>query len=380
MKQLILLTLLIFSSTLSSQTTYTYTGIGDWTEQTNWAPSYPGTTISETDEVIITIGSEVTASSTIINGKITINGDLETRSTFTINGELIINGYLNNRSTLAINGTAINNGTHQSSSFFYIYGVYTNKATLSLSSISEIYPGGVLNNENTITGVYLFNNGTLNNTATYTNTYYLLGDNNVHTSDFTNNKVLSAGDDFNTVGTYNFNANLTLSGGSTLITNIKSTTEADLININKTATIGGKLEVILLEDYDPAIGTTFTILEATSVTGTFSSLEYPDLGTDKTFAITYNTDSVILKVTTTLSINADNTLDNNIVVYPNPASDILYIDHVNTNEDIIMYSAIGAKIKTIPLTLGKNSIDLSGLKKGMYILIINNKAHKFVKN
>ena len=380
MKQLLLLTILFFFKSLSAQTTYTYTGIGEWTEEANWSPSYPGTTISENDEVIISTDSEVVVMSASINGNLTINGNLETQYSLTINGELIINGYLYSRTTLIINNTCINNGIHQSNSLIKIYGVYTNKGTLTLSSISNIYPGGVLNNEGSLTSIYLYNNGTLNNTGTYTNDLNLLGDNNLHTSDFTNTHNLIPGVNSYTIGTYNFDANLNLTNGSILITEIESVTEADLVSVNETATIGGKLEVSLLEDYDPAIGTTYTILQANSITGTFTTVEYPDLGTDKEFSITYNTDNIVLEVVaSTLSIDPDNELSN-FVIYPNPASGILNINNINAVSQIDIYSVLGQKIKTLTLNIGQNSIDVSHFKNGIYMLAINKNLYKFIKN
>ncbi|MGJ8548394.1 T9SS type A sorting domain-containing protein [Winogradskyella wichelsiae] len=380
MKQLLLLTILIFSKSLSAQTIYTYTGIGDWTEETNWSPSYPGTTISENDEVIISTDSEVVVMSASINGKLTIDGNLETQHFLTINGELIINGYLYSRTTLTINNTSINNGIHLSNSVIKIYGVYTNKGTLTLSSISNIYPDGVLNNEGALTSFNLYNNGTLNNTGTYTNNLNLFGDNNIHISDFTNNHNLIPGGNSYIIGTYNFDANLSLADNSILITEIESATEVDLVNVNETATIGGKLEVTLLEDYDPAIGTTYTILQANAITGTFSDIEYPDLGTDKEFSITYNTDNIVLEVVdSTLSIDSDNELSS-VSIYPNPTSGILNINNTNTISQIAIYSVLGQKIKTLTLSIGNNSIDISHLKKGVYMLLIDKNLYKLIKN
>ncbi|NRR91419.1 T9SS type A sorting domain-containing protein [Winogradskyella undariae] len=380
MKQLLLLTILIFSKSLSAQTIYTYTGIGDWTEETNWSPNYPGIIISETDEAIISTDSEVSLLYGTINGKLTINGELETSSTLTINGELTINGYLNNRSTLTINGTATNNGTHLSSSFLRIYGQYTNKETLTLNSFSYIYPDGVLNNETSMTSILFYNDGTLNNTGTYINNSSLYGNNNIHTSDFVNTKNLIPGSNSNSIGTYNFDANLSLISSATLTTEIESTTEVDLVNVNETATIGGKLKVNLLEDYDPAIGTTYTILQANAITGTFSSIEYPDLGTNKEFSITYNTDNIVLEVVeSTLSIGSDNEL-NSVIIYPNPTSSVLNINNTNTVSQIAIYSVLGQKIKTLTLSIGNNSIDVSHLKKGVYMLLIDKNLYKFIKN
>ncbi|QXP80547.1 MULTISPECIES: T9SS type A sorting domain-containing protein [Winogradskyella] len=216
-----------------------------------------------------------------------------------------------------------------------------------------------------MTSILFYNDGTLNNTGTYINKSSLYGNNNIHTSDFVNIKNLTPGSNSNSIETYNFDANLSLTSSATLTTEIESTIEVDLVNVNETATIGGKLKVNLLEDYDPTIGTTYTILQANAITGTFSSIEYPDLGTDKEISITYNTDNIVLEVVeSTLSIGSDNEL-NNVIIYPNPTSSVLNINNTNTVSQIAIYSVLGQKIKTLTLSIGNNSIDVSHLKKGV---------------
>jgi hypothetical protein len=64
-----------------------------------------------------------------------------------------------------------------------------------------------------------------------------------------------------------------------------------------------------------------------------------------------------------------------IVVYPVPASEVLYLKFVNgrQNATCYIYDIFGRKVKTVSLSEvnGINSIDISGLKQGTYILHLN---------
>jgi hypothetical protein len=68
----------------------------------------------------------------------------------------------------------------------------------------------------------------------------------------------------------------------------------------------------------------------------------------------------------------------NDVVYPNPANEILYFKppEENPNGYMQIYSSSG--IKMIESEYNE-SIDISGLYKGIYFIVFNNKIYKFVK-
>ena len=68
-------------------------------------------------------------------------------------------------------------------------------------------------------------------------------------------------------------------------------TQHDQLVVNGTATLGGTLKVSFTGGFTPSLGDTFTILTATSVTGTFAAVEEPN---GLSFAVAYNPTSVVL--------------------------------------------------------------------------------------
>ena len=67
------------------------------------------------------------------------------------------------------------------------------------------------------------------------------------------------------------------------------------LKVTGVATLGGALTVVSAPGYLPAVGTTFTILTASSVTGTFSSLS-GSLLSDRGYGVSYTSTAVILTV------------------------------------------------------------------------------------
>jgi len=71
--------------------------------------------------------------------------------------------------------------------------------------------------------------------------------------------------------------------------------------------------------------------------------------------------------------------DFEIKLYPNPVSNILYLEN-NEISIIKIYDILGKLILTQNCKIGKNEINLTNLKTGIYILKTNkNKTYKFVK-
>ena len=65
-----------------------------------------------------------------------------------------------------------------------------------------------------------------------------------------------------------------------------------------------------------------------------------------------------------------------ITVYPNPANDLLYVDY-NGSVDIAIADYTGRLVYTQAKASTSESIDISSLSKGMYIITIQNKTEKF---
>jgi hypothetical protein len=73
----------------------------------------------------------------------------------------------------------------------------------------------------------------------------------------------------------------------------------------------------------------------------------------------------------------------NVSVYPNPSTNQLNINSLETIEKISIYNLLGSKIKTVVINSKQSSIDVAGLSNGMYIVkyTVNNAigSIKFIK-
>ena len=80
-----------------------------------------------------------------------------------------------------------------------------------------------------------------------------------------------------------------------------------------------------------------------------------------------------------LSIDEENRL--NVSIYPNPTSDIVYIEGNYSQLKAVVYDILGKQVMNEPIT---NSIDISQLEKGVYILQLSDGAklttQRIIKN
>src|SRR4029077_6284870 len=89
----------------------------------------------------------------------------------------------------------------------------------------------------------------------------------------------------------------------------------DTLTMSGAATLGGPLNVSLINAFSPALGNTFTILTAASVSGTFSTTNFPALSAGLGWHITYNATNVVLSVVSVSSPVAN--LNPGSVPFPN---------------------------------------------------------------
>lgn len=73
-------------------------------------------------------------------------------------------------------------------------------------------------------------------------------------------------------------------------------TQYDVLDITSTATLGGVLNVDLIGGFTPTVGDTFDIMDYTSETGTFTTVNLPKLSGGDTWSISYNATDVVLTV------------------------------------------------------------------------------------
>ncbi|MEM5565677.1 T9SS type A sorting domain-containing protein [Psychroserpens sp. AS72] len=375
-----ILTLFCLLATLgiNAQTTYTFTGTGNWTDVPNWTPSYPGTTINIGDTVDIvgdvSITTDVTNEGTITNnGTIFIsnpnflynNGLLHntTSSVLTINSTAFIEnvGDINNEGDLNAFGFITNLGTIANNDFLYNSGFIINYESGSLinSNLSVI-----LNDDNIDNYGSFYNQGIVISDGPLRNygTFFGIG---IHERSFSNYGTLSPG---NSPGTYTVNADYFQSATASLQMELETLTSFDVLAITDYAYLNGTLDILLLNNFTPTVGDTFTILTAGEITGTFATINLPS---DYTWNVTYTETEVILEVQEVLS-----TLDNeqvSFIMYPNPASTqvTLKLNPLIDLEQVNVYNMLGQLV----LTSKEKNINTASLSHGTYIVdVLTNKG------
>ena len=73
-------------------------------------------------------------------------------------------------------------------------------------------------------------------------------------------------------------------------------TQYDVLDVNGIATLGGTLDVTLLNSFDPPVGSSYVILDPSSINSVFATLDLPSLGPTKAFDVQYNATNVTLTV------------------------------------------------------------------------------------
>lgn len=412
---------LLISVTLNAQTTYTYTGTGNWDTEANWSPSYPGA------------GDIQNSGDTVIN-----NGTINLNIYLQFYADIFNNGVINNSFTTIIVSSIINNGeinNNVSKNFLLTdltnYGTINNAGSIS-TSVYNNEDGGIINNfgilynqssidqftlevfsgmfnnktgailDNKIGGIIqnyewsIINNfGTLINSGIIKtngdiNNYDLSSLNNSgividnggiapdisqpnhHPIVLTNTGTISG---TNTASFSHFFNEGTLSPGNPIgvYTNdfyfsasvgiieleLASSSDFDKVILDY-AELSGTLNVSLINGYTPTTGNTFTIITASSgIIGAFDTINLP---AGYTWNVISTTTAITLEVTSTLNTPDFDVLAFNM--YPNPAKDTFTIELEKsiTIQKVNIYNTIGQLV----LTTKESQINTSKLTSGLY--------------
>ena len=181
--------------------------------------------------------------------------------------------------TFSNSGTFNNNGTYSMTqgsglaSFANTStGTITNTGTMTIGTSVPATNAGTITNQASST---FTNNGTLSGAGTFTNNGTYKGSGTFSGSLFTNpnGSFVAPG---NSPGCHTFSNGYTNSG--TLQIELGGTTvctQYDRLNITGTATLGGTLDVSLINSYTGSNGHQLTIINATTLSGTFSTVNLP---------------------------------------------------------------------------------------------------------
>jgi fibronectin-binding autotransporter adhesin len=204
----------------------------------------------------------------------------------------ILAGFNDNSSTgifkMASGATLTTTGGSFTNAGTFVAGTGTT-FTVGGSSFNFTETGGSAQVNGTLTsstlGTLAINAGTVDGTGT-------LGYNVVDSS------VLTPGDSATVTGKLTVTDTYTQQSAGALDIQINGATAGtnyDILKVNETATLGGTLN-ITLGSFTPTVGETFTILTASSVTDTFSTVNGLAINGSEHFTITYHAGSVVLTV------------------------------------------------------------------------------------
>ena len=134
--------------------------------------------------------------------------------------------------------------------------------------------------------------------------------------------------------------------GSSAVYNVKiggtAAGQFDTTTVGGAATLGGTLTVSLINSFTPALGHSFTILSANSVSGVFSSANLPALASGLGWHVTYNAGSVVLSVISATVPAA--TLGTTTVLFPNTvvgqSSAVMTVTLQNTGSSALTITSI----------------------------------------
>ena len=90
-------------------------------------------------------------------------------------------------------------------------------------------------------------------------------------------------------------------------------------------------------------------------------------------------DNVVFPASTIITEVAEVVEKNNIVVYPNPADDVLNIQIDDNQSEIVLYNSLGQVVRRIDNVLGDIQINVADLNAGMYFVKVNGVVTKVIK-
>lgn len=447
MKIKILLVLNMFLMlAMNAQNTYVFNGNGNWTDAMQWEGGVSPGVVIEADAIVnitgvvtIPIGTVIENSGTIDNnlsGTLINNGIINNNRTLNNNGVLNNNegasitslrvirnekkGNLTNDGVILItdepssysnSGRTTNNGQitvdnnarlrYLAGGSFNNVGLITNEGDIINENSGTNNNGIIINNNNlinesemtnTISGIIENNGNLLNDTgAVFFNIGLLKGENIVHSGDFFNEGGLSPGNENQIFGTYVLNGgnlNSYIHASSAILNielgGVSAGIDYDQFLVENNVELGGTLSVELLNNFEPNIGDSFTVLlQEGNILSTFNTVNLPNLSEGKIWnTIEYdNTTGVVLSVISSSVLNVDDIKNSsNVSVFPNPTDGVIAFKGLNKSENISVFNMLGEEVLISSVSKELNRVDLTSLHSGVYFVVIEGKERlKIIK-
>jgi fibronectin-binding autotransporter adhesin len=240
------------------------------------ASTATSTTISQTGSASVANFSNGGAF-TVAGGQIlTWNGGTNTAS-----GRLTVEGTANVSSLVSVGQITISDGTLNNSDASLVLG----GGSRTFVGSPDI-PGGAINlggQTLELNGGLLVNNGTIGGTVNVNFGSLAKGSGLYGVVNVNQGGVYAPGNSpgISTAAAVSFDNTLTTSGAPTLMMELGGAalgTEYDQLNVTGPLSLGGKLQVSLINSFTPQLNNSFDILNWSSRSGTFSSIQLPALG------------------------------------------------------------------------------------------------------
>ena len=247
------------SLTISKGSSFAVGGTANYTQTAGSTTVIGALSVSSQGNVNVSGGSVLDV------GAINAESYIQTTGTTTVSGDLSVTGAVN-----VSGGSIVDSGAISAGNYTQTAGMTTVKGTLSATSEGVNVSGGLFFGLGTITGNIDLTGG-----------------------------LVSAGTASKRAGELTVDGTYAQSGAGALEVDLGGTTagtQYDVLNITSTASLGGTLNVDLISDFKPTVGETFDIMDYTSETGTFTTLNLPKLTGGDTWSITYNATNVVLTV------------------------------------------------------------------------------------
>jgi fibronectin-binding autotransporter adhesin len=291
---------------------------------------FPSTSFTNTGTLIAQVKSTVNINSRFTN----LSNNTLTGGTYTVAGTLIIPGNIDiNAAKITLNGVAsqiLNPNTNALAAFvtnapkgafilsakqsFISAGTFTNQGAIAIGkgSVFTVGSGGSYlqtGGKTTVDGKLTLAKAEEENAASDSEINpaasviriskgSLFGNGGDIAAHVVSSGTVVPADSLTKVGELTVTGAYTQTAVGALDANIAgaSSGQFDLLNVTGTATLGGTLNIGLLKNFVPAVGDTFAILVAKSVTGVFATVNGTKINDSEHFTVTYNSDNVTLTV------------------------------------------------------------------------------------
>ncbi len=176
------------------------------------------------------------------------------------------------------------------------------------------------------------------------------------------------------LGTLTVNKAVTMQAGSNYETDVYADTNfSDLLLTGANVlTLNGTLNVVNRSGVNYTAGNSFKILNATTITGNFTSINPTTPGAGLSWDTSMLKTDGLLKVSTSLATDSF-TDENGIRIFPNPVKNSLNIDLPNEflGATVEIYTILGIKLKTIETKDKQVKVDIQNYAAGIYVVKIS---------